>query len=66
MILYPAIDLRGGKCVRLLRGEYSQETIYADDPVRQALAFVEAGAQWIHMVDLDAALTGASRPTATG
>lgn len=58
MILYPAIDLRGGNCVRLLRGDYAQETVYADDPVEQALAFVEAGVEWIHMVDLDAALTG--------
>ena len=58
MILYPAIDLRGGNCVRLLRGDYAQETIYADDPVQQALKFVEAGVEWIHMVDLDAALTG--------
>lgn len=58
MILYPAIDLRGGNCVRLLRGDYAQETVYADNPVAQALEFVEAGVSWIHMVDLDAALTG--------
>ncbi len=58
MILYPAIDLRGGNCVRLLRGNYDQETIYSDDPVQQAVKFVEAGVEWIHMVDLDAALTG--------
>ncbi len=61
MILYPAIDLRDGNCVRLLRGDYAQETIYGDSPVEQALAFVESGADWIHMVDLDAALTG--KPT---
>ncbi|MDE0606988.1 MAG: 1-(5-phosphoribosyl)-5-[(5-phosphoribosylamino)methylideneamino]imidazole-4-carboxamide isomerase [Acidimicrobiaceae bacterium] len=58
MDLYPAIDLRGGKCVRLLQGDYAQETVYGDDPVAQALAFVEAGARWIHVVDLDAARTG--------
>lgn len=58
MILYPAIDLRGGNCVRLLRGDYAQETVYADNPVEQALAFVAEGVEWIHMVDLDAALTG--------
>lgn len=58
MDLYPAIDLRGGKCVRLLQGDYAQETVYGDDPVAQALAFVEAGAHWIHVVDLDAARTG--------
>ncbi len=58
MDLYPAIDLRGGKCVRLLQGDYARETVYGDDPVAQALAFVEAGARWIHVVDLDAARTG--------
>lgn len=58
MDLYPAIDVRGGKCVRLLQGDYAQETVYSDDPVAQALAFVEAGARWIHVVDLDAARTG--------
>lgn len=64
MILYPAIDLRGGNCVRLLRGDYAQETVYADNPVEQALSFVQAGVEWIHMVDLDAALTG--EPTNRG
>jgi phosphoribosylformimino-5-aminoimidazole carboxamide ribotide isomerase len=58
VILYPAIDLRGGRCVRLRRGDYADETVYGDDPVAQALAFADAGATWIHMVDLDAALTG--------
>ena len=58
MDLYPAIDLRDGKCVRLLQGDYAHETVYGDDPVAQALAFVEAGARWIHVVDLDAARTG--------
>ena len=58
MDLYPAIDLRGGKCVRLLQGDYGRETVYGDDPLAQALAFVDAGARWIHVVDLDAARTG--------
>jgi phosphoribosylformimino-5-aminoimidazole carboxamide ribotide isomerase len=56
--LYPAIDLRDGRCVRLLRGDYSRETVYSDDPVAQAKAFEAAGASWIHVVDLDAALSG--------
>ncbi len=58
MILYPAIDLRGGKCVRLYQGDYGQETVYGDDPVSQAMAFVAEGAEWLHVVDLDAARTG--------
>jgi phosphoribosylformimino-5-aminoimidazole carboxamide ribotide isomerase len=56
--LFPAIDLLGGKCVRLLQGDYDRETVYGDDPVAQALAFVEAGATWVHVVDLDAARSG--------
>jgi len=58
MDLYPAIDLRGGRCVRLFQGDYAQETVYGDDPVAQAVAFAEAGAAWIHVVDLDAARSG--------
>ena len=58
MIVYPAIDLRGGRCVRLHQGDYGQETVYGDDPVAQALAFADAGAAWVHVVDLDAARTG--------
>jgi len=56
--LYPAIDLRGGKAVRLLRGDYGAETVYSDDPVAVARSFEAAGARWIHVVDLDAARTG--------
>lgn len=56
--LYPAIDLRGGRCVRLYQGDYDRETHYGDDPVGQARAFAEAGAPWIHVVDLDAARSG--------
>ncbi|MEZ5244362.1 MAG: 1-(5-phosphoribosyl)-5-[(5-phosphoribosylamino)methylideneamino]imidazole-4-carboxamide isomerase [Acidimicrobiales bacterium] len=58
MDLYPAIDLRGGRCVRLHQGDYGQETVYGDDPVAQARAFADAGAGWIHVVDLDAARSG--------
>jgi phosphoribosylformimino-5-aminoimidazole carboxamide ribotide isomerase len=56
--LFPAIDLRGGRCVRLYQGDYGRETVYGDDPVAQAEAFAAAGAPWIHVVDLDAARTG--------
>ena len=55
---YPAIDLRGGKCVRLLQGDYDRKTVYGDDPVSQAKLFADAGAPWIHVVDLDAARSG--------
>lgn len=56
--LYPAIDLRGGKCVRLFQGDYGQETVYGDSPVEMAKKFADAGAQWLHMVDLDGAKDG--------
>src|SRR3954447_13025139 len=55
MDLYPAIDLRGGCCVRLAQGDFDRETVYRDDPVAQACAFADAGAPWLHVVDLDAA-----------
>src|SRR5689334_2880534 len=58
MQLFPAIDLRGGKCVRLYQGDYARETVYGDDPVAQARTFADAGAPWIHVVDLDGARTG--------
>jgi phosphoribosylformimino-5-aminoimidazole carboxamide ribotide isomerase len=56
--LLPAIDLREGHCVRLRQGDFDAETVYDDDPVRVARTFEAAGAQWIHVVDLDAARTG--------
>ncbi|MFD1032108.1 1-(5-phosphoribosyl)-5-[(5-phosphoribosylamino)methylideneamino]imidazole-4-carboxamide isomerase [Metaplanococcus flavidus] len=56
--LYPAIDLRDGKCVRLFQGDYNQETIYGDSPVEMAKKFADAGAEWLHMVDLDGAKDG--------
>jgi phosphoribosylformimino-5-aminoimidazole carboxamide ribotide isomerase len=58
MDLFPAIDLLGGRCVRLVEGDFARETTYGDDPIAIALRFAEAGARWIHVVDLDAARTG--------
>ena len=58
MILYPAIDLKGGECVRLLRGEMDAATVYNPDPASQARAFQDAGCAWIHVVDLDGAFAG--------
>lgn len=56
--LYPAIDVRRGRVVRLRQGDYGDETVYGDDPVAVATSFVDAGATWIHIVDLDAAKSG--------
>jgi phosphoribosylformimino-5-aminoimidazole carboxamide ribotide isomerase len=56
--IYPAIDMRAGKCVRLLQGDYEKETVYGDSPFDMANSFADAGAQWIHMVDLDGAKDG--------
>ncbi|MBU8906717.1 1-(5-phosphoribosyl)-5-[(5-phosphoribosylamino)methylideneamino]imidazole-4-carboxamide isomerase [Desertibacillus haloalkaliphilus] len=53
--IYPAIDMRGGKCVRLIQGDYNQETVYGDSPFDMAKHFASEGAEWIHMVDLDGA-----------
>ncbi|NCX99286.1 MAG: 1-(5-phosphoribosyl)-5-((5-phosphoribosylamino)methylideneamino)imidazole-4-carboxamide isomerase, partial [Planctomycetia bacterium] len=61
MELWPAIDLRGGKCVRLLQGDYARETVFGDDPVAMARRFVAEGARRLHLVDLDGARDG--RPT---
>jgi phosphoribosylformimino-5-aminoimidazole carboxamide ribotide isomerase len=58
MQLFPSIDILGGRVVRLLRGNYDAETIYDDDPVAVARRFADAGASWIHVVDLDAARDG--------
>lgn len=58
MDLYPAIDLRGGRCVRLVEGDFDRETVYGDDPLAVAVAFADQGASWVHVVDLDAARTG--------
>ena len=56
--LYPAIDLRAGRVVRLAKGDYDAETVYGDDPVAVATSFADAGAPWVHVVDLDAARSG--------
>jgi phosphoribosylformimino-5-aminoimidazole carboxamide ribotide isomerase len=56
--IYPAIDMRGGNCVRLLQGDYNKETIYGDSPFDMARSFASDGAEWIHMVDLDGAKDG--------
>ena len=58
MILYPAIDLKDGNCVRLLRGEMEAATVFGTDPAAQARAFQDAGAQWLHLVDLNGAFAG--------
>lgn len=58
MIIYPAIDIRGGKCVRLIKGDYAKETIYHSDPVHVAIDFAKKGVKVIHVVDLDAAKSG--------
>ncbi|MBR4158210.1 MAG: 1-(5-phosphoribosyl)-5-((5-phosphoribosylamino)methylideneamino)imidazole-4-carboxamide isomerase, partial [Oscillospiraceae bacterium] len=52
MILFPAIDLRGGKVVRLTKGDYDQMTVYADDPAQIAKEFYDQGARYLHVVDL--------------
>lgn len=59
MILYPAIDLKDGKCVRLLRGDMNAATVFGNDPAAQARQFQDAGCQWIHLVDLNGAFAGA-------
>ena len=58
MDILPAIDLIGGKCVRLVQGQYDRQITYKDDPVAQAAEFVADGAQWLHVVDLDGAKAG--------
>lgn len=56
--LYPAIDIKNGKCVRLLFGDMNKETIYGDNPLDQAMWFLDQGAEWLHIVDLDGAIRG--------
>ena len=58
MQLYPAIDLRGGNCVRLHQGDYGQETVYGSDPAAMARHWIDQGATWLHVVDLDGARVG--------
>ncbi len=61
MIIYPAIDLKDGKCVRLYKGDYDQVTVYNDNPLEVAQSFADAGAEFIHLVDLDGARDGESK-----
>ena len=58
MIIYPAIDIRGGRCVRLTEGRFDAETVFADDPAEMALKWAACGAEYLHLVDLDGALAG--------
>ena len=58
MILYPAIDLKDGQCVRLFKGQMAQATVFSDDPAAQARAFQDAGCEWLHLVDLNGAFAG--------
>ena len=58
MIIYPAIDIRGGRCVRLTEGRFDAETVFADDPAEMALKWAACGAEFLHLVDLDGALAG--------
>jgi phosphoribosylformimino-5-aminoimidazole carboxamide ribotide isomerase len=58
MVIYPAIDIKGGKCVRLLQGKFDDVTVYSDNPSDMALKFVQSGAEYLHVVDLDGAKLG--------
>ena len=65
MTIYPAIDIKGGRCVRLLQGRADQETVYAENPAQIAAQFQAAGSTWVHVVDLDGAFEGEPRNLAT-
>lgn len=58
MEIIPAVDIRGGRCVRLYQGDYDQETVFDEDPVTAALTWYSQGARWLHIVDLDGAIAG--------
>jgi len=58
MIVYPAIDIRGGRCVRLVEGDFAQETVFNAEPTDVAEHWVASGARWLHIVDLDGAVAG--------
>jgi len=58
MIIYPAIDVKDGKCVRLVQGQFSDVTVYSENPVEMALRFEQIGAEYLHVVDLDGARLG--------
>ena len=61
MLIIPAVDLRGGKCVRLIQGRADAETVFSDDPVAMALKWQNKGARFLHVVDLDGAFTGSQQ-----
>ncbi|NLH45270.1 MAG: 1-(5-phosphoribosyl)-5-[(5-phosphoribosylamino)methylideneamino]imidazole-4-carboxamide isomerase, partial [Acholeplasmataceae bacterium] len=63
MILFPAIDIRNGLCVRLTEGKFECETVFAEDPAEMAVRWADAGAEYLHVVDLDGALAGQSSNT---
>jgi len=63
MIILPAIDLKNGKCVRLVQGDANRETVYSENPVDVAISFKNSGAKWIHVIDLDGAFSGERRHT---
>jgi phosphoribosylformimino-5-aminoimidazole carboxamide ribotide isomerase len=65
MVIIPAIDLRGGKCVRLIQGDYHRQINYEENPVKQAEEFIKQGAVWVHIVDLDGAKVGRPVNTST-
>ena len=65
MIIFPAIDIRGGKCVRLLKGDFAKETVFSDKPEEMAKKWQAQGAQFLHLVDLDGALAGRPQNLAT-
>jgi len=58
MIIYPAVDIKDGRCVRLVQGEFDKVTVYSDNPVEMGLKWERMGAQYLHVVDLDGARTG--------
>jgi phosphoribosylformimino-5-aminoimidazole carboxamide ribotide isomerase len=61
MVIYPAVDVKDGRCVRLVQGEFDKVTVYSDDPVEMALKWEQLGAQYLHVVDLDGARTGVAQ-----
>lgn len=61
MLILPAIDIRGGKCVRLFKGDFARETVFSEQPVQTAKKWADMGAKYLHIVDLDGALAGASK-----
>lgn len=65
MLVIPAIDIRGGKCVRLFRGDFSKETVFSDSPAQMAKKWMDMGAKYLHLVDLDGALAGKPQNIAT-